>query len=38
MGSGWSLKGGENALLFFAGNLSTWITGAHLVVDVGGIA
>jgi NAD(P)-dependent dehydrogenase (short-subunit alcohol dehydrogenase family) len=27
-----------NVVLFFAGNMSTWITGAHLVVDGGGIA
>jgi NAD(P)-dependent dehydrogenase (short-subunit alcohol dehydrogenase family) len=27
-----------NAVLFLAGNMSTWITGSHLVVDGGGIA
>ena len=27
-----------NAVLFFASELSTWVTGAHLVVDGGGIA
>jgi NAD(P)-dependent dehydrogenase (short-subunit alcohol dehydrogenase family) len=27
-----------NAVLFFASNLSTWVTGAHLAVDGGGIA
>lgn len=27
-----------NAVLFFASSLSTWVTGAHLVVDGGGIA
>ncbi|MCX6566035.1 MAG: SDR family NAD(P)-dependent oxidoreductase [Candidatus Aminicenantes bacterium] len=27
-----------NAVLFLAGNLSTWVTGTHLVVDGGGIA
>jgi NAD(P)-dependent dehydrogenase (short-subunit alcohol dehydrogenase family) len=27
-----------NAVLFFASEMSTWVTGAHLVVDGGGIA
>ncbi len=27
-----------NVVLFFAGNMSTWITGSYLVVDGGGIA
>ena len=27
-----------NAVLFLAGNMSAWITGAHLVVDGGGLA
>jgi NAD(P)-dependent dehydrogenase (short-subunit alcohol dehydrogenase family) len=27
-----------NVVLFFASEMSTWITGAHLVVDGGGIA
>lgn len=27
-----------NTVLFFASNLSTWVTGSHLVVDGGGIA
>jgi NAD(P)-dependent dehydrogenase (short-subunit alcohol dehydrogenase family) len=27
-----------NVVLFFASDMSTWITGAHLVVDGGGIA
>jgi NAD(P)-dependent dehydrogenase (short-subunit alcohol dehydrogenase family) len=27
-----------NVVLFLAGNMSTWITGAHIVVDGGGIA
>ena len=27
-----------NAVLFFASNLSAWVTGSHLVVDGGGIA
>ncbi len=27
-----------NAVLFFAGEMSSWVTGAHLVVDGGGIA